>query len=82
MLSRREEGVGRRLTGAAQHSAQLSGRYRCISCDPRGASDTSAPSRSLKDDAIDCAAVIDAFRVGQAVVSGPSLGGLVTQATA
>ena len=68
----------------SQLFAQLSGSFRCISYDPRGAGKTTAPPPpwSMEDYARDCAAVIDAFCGGQAVVSGLSLGGLVTQATA
>ena len=68
----------------SQLFAQLSGSFRCISYDPRGAGETTAPPPpwSMEDYARDCAAVIDAFCGGQAVVSGLSLGGLVTQATA
>lgn len=68
----------------SQQFALLSDRYRCISYDPRGAGDTTAPPPpwSMADYARDCAAVIDAFCGGKAVVTGLSLGGLVTQATA
>ena len=68
----------------SQQFERLSDSYRCISYDPRGAGETSAPPPpwSMEDYARDCAAVIDAFCGGQAVVSGLSLGGLVTQATA
>ncbi|MFC3616597.1 alpha/beta fold hydrolase [Lutimaribacter marinistellae] len=68
----------------SQQFAHLSDRYRCISYDPRGAGDTTAPPPpwSMQDYARDCAAVIDAFCGGRAVVTGLSLGGLVTQATA
>ena len=68
----------------SQQFARLSDRYRCISYDPRGAGKTTAPPPpwSMEDYARDCAAVIDAFCGGRSVVSGLSLGGLVTQATA
>lgn len=68
----------------SQQFAYLSDRYRCISYDPRGAGNTTAPAPpwSMADYARDCAAVIDAFCGGRAVVTGLSLGGLVTQATA
>jgi len=68
----------------SQLFARLSDSYRCISYDPRGAGDTTAPPPpwSMADYARDCAAVIDAFCGGSAVVTGLSLGGLVTQATA
>ena len=68
----------------SQQFARLSGSYRCISYDPRGAGDTAAPRPpwTMADYAKDCAAVIDAFADGRAVVTGLSLGGLVTQATA
>ena len=41
-----------------------------------------APPWTMEDYARDCAAVIDAFAGGRAIVAGLSLGGLVTQATA
>lgn len=68
----------------SQQFAHLSDRFRCISYDPRGAGATTAPPPpwSMEDYARDCAAVIDAFCEGRAVVTGLSLGGLVTQATA
>ena len=68
----------------SQQFARLSDSYRCISYDPRGAGDTIAPAPpwTMADYAADCAAVIDAFADGQAVVCGLSLGGLVTQQTA
>lgn len=68
----------------SQQFARLSDTYRCISYDPRGAGKTTAPAPpwTMADYAADCAAVIDAFADGQAVVCGLSLGGLVTQQTA
>ena len=68
----------------SQQFAHLADRFRCISYDPRGAGETTAPLPpwSMADYARDCAAVIDAFCGGRAVVTGLSLGGLVTQATA
>lgn len=68
----------------SEQFARLSDGYRCISYDPRGAGDTKAPSPpwTMADYARDCAAVIDAFADGRAAVTGLSLGGLVTQATA
>lgn len=68
----------------SQQFLQLSDRYRCVSFDPRGAGETTSPPPpwSMADYARDCAAVIDAFCDGSAVVTGLSLGGLVTQATA
>ncbi|WP_299616459.1 alpha/beta hydrolase [uncultured Tateyamaria sp.] len=68
----------------SQQYARLADAYRCISYDPRGAGQTSAPPPpwTMADYAADCAAVIDAFAGGQAVVCGLSLGGLVTQQTA
>ena len=70
--------------GYSQQFAHLSDRYRCISYDPRGAGRTTAPPPpwTMADYAADCAAVIDAFADGPAVVCGLSLGGLVTQQTA
>lgn len=68
----------------SQQFAQLTDSYRCISYDPRGAGRTNAPPPPwrMSDYAADCAAVIDAFADGCAVVCGLSLGGLVTQQTA
>ncbi len=70
--------------GYAQLFARLSDTFRCIAYDPRGAGKTVAPPPpwSMTDYARDCAAVIDAFCDGRAIVCGLSLGGLVTQATA
>ncbi|MFK7870613.1 MAG: alpha/beta fold hydrolase [Roseobacter sp.] len=66
---------------AAAYSQQftlLSDRFRCISYDPRSASQTTAPAApwSMADCARDCAAAIDAFAGAQATVFGLSLGGL------
>lgn len=68
----------------SQQFARLTDSYRCISYDPRGAGDTTAPAPpwTMADYAADCAAVIDAFAGGHAVICGLSLGGLVTQQTA
>ena len=62
----------------------LSGQFRCISYDPRGAGETTAPPPpwTMSDMARDCAAVIDAFCDGKAAVTGLSMGGLITQAVA
>lgn len=68
----------------SQQFARLSDSFRCISYDPRGAGETTSPPApwTIADYARDCAAVIDAFCDGQAVVSGLSLGGLITQQVA
>ncbi len=68
----------------SQQFDRLSDSFRCISYDPRGAGETTSPPApwTIADYARDCAAVIDAFCDGQAVVSGLSLGGLVTQQVA
>lgn len=68
----------------SQQFDRLSDHYRCISYDPRGAGETTAPPPpwTMADYARDCAAVIDAFCNGKAAVTGLSLGGLITQATA
>lgn len=68
----------------SQQFARLSDSFRCITYDPRGAGETSSPPApwTMKDYARDCAAVIDAYCDGRAVVSGLSLGGLVTQQVA
>lgn len=70
--------------GYSQQFNQLKDSFRCISYDPRGAGETKSPPPpwSMADYARDCAAVIDAFCGGKAVVCGLSLGGLVTEATA
>lgn len=70
--------------GYAQQFDLLKDSFRCISYDPRGAGQTAAPPPpwSMSDYAVDCAAVIDAFCEGSAVVCGLSLGGLVTQQVA
>ncbi len=62
----------------------LSDSFRCISYDPRGAGETTAPPApwTIPDFAQDCANVIDRFCEGPAVVAGLSLGGLITQQTA
>jgi len=68
----------------SQQFERLRGRYRCISYDPRGAGETVSPPPpwTMSDYGNDCAAIIDTFANGNAVVCGLSLGGLVTQATA
>jgi len=68
----------------SQQFARLCDHYRCIAYDPRGAGETRSPAPpwTMSDYARDCADVIDAFADGNAVVTGLSLGGLVTQATA
>ncbi len=68
----------------SQQFSRLSDSFRCISYDPRGAGQTMSPGApwTIKDFARDCAAVIDAFCDGSSVVSGLSLGGLVTQQAA
>lgn len=68
----------------SQQFARLSQHFRCISYDPRGAGDTVSPPApwTMHDYAADCAEIIDAFCDGTAVVTGLSLGGLVTQQVA
>ncbi len=70
--------------GYAQQFELLKDSFRCISYDPRGAGKTAAPPPpwSMSDYAADCAAVIETFCDGSAVVCGLSLGGLVTQQVA
>ena len=67
-----------------QQFALLKDSFRCISYDPRGAGKTVSPPApwTMADYARDCAAIIKEFCGGQAVVTGLSLGGLVTQQTA
>ncbi|MCY4273944.1 MAG: alpha/beta hydrolase [Gammaproteobacteria bacterium] len=68
----------------SQQFTRLSDSFRCISYDPRGAGSTVSPPApwSIADFARDCAAVIDHFCGGEAVVTGLSLGGLITQQVA
>ncbi len=68
----------------SQQFHRLSDTFRCISYDPRGAGETESPPApwTIADFARDCAAVIDTFCAGPAVVSGLSLGGLITQQVA
>ena len=68
----------------SQQFDHLSDGFRCVAYDPRGVGRTRAPAPpwTMADYAADCAAVIDAFCDGRAVVCGLSLGGLVTQQTA
>ncbi len=70
--------------GYSQLFLRLADRFRCISYDPRGAGDTTSPPApwTMVDYARDCAAVIDEFCGGLAIVCGLSLGGLVTQQVA
>lgn len=70
--------------GYAQQFELLKNDFRCISYDPRGAGETVSPPPpwQMSDYASDCAAIIDAFCEGSAVVCGLSLGGLVTQQVA
>ena len=64
--------------------AHLTKFFRCITYDPRGAGDTVSPPApwTMDDYAADCAEIIDHFCSGHAVVTGLSLGGLVTQQVA
>ena len=68
----------------SQQFELLKDSYRCISYDPRGVGETTAPPPPwrMQDYAADCAAIIYAFCGGSAVVAGLSLGGLVTQQVA
>ena len=70
--------------GYSQQFARLAQDFRCISYDPRGAGDTVSPPApwTMGDYAQDCAAIIDEFCGGRAIVCGLSLGGLVTQQVA
>ena len=70
--------------GYSQQFVRLAERFRCISYDPRGAGETTSPPApwTMADFARDCAAVIDEFCGGRAIVCGLSLGGLVTQQVA
>ena len=62
----------------------LAPRFRCISYDPRGVGDTTAPPGpwTMEEMGADCAAIIEALCDGPAIVTGLSMGGLITQATA
>lgn len=68
----------------SQQFSRLKDAFRCVSYDPRGAGETESPPApwTMGDYAADCAGVIDAFCSGRAVVTGLSLGGLVTQQVA
>ena len=70
--------------GYSQQFTRLTDSFRCISYDPRGAGETTSPPApwTMADFARDCAALIDAYCDGPAVVAGLSLGGLVTQQVA
>ena len=63
---------------------RLAPHFRCISYDPRGAGDTTSPPPpwTIEEMGADCADLIEAVCDGPAIVSGLSLGGLVTQAVA
>jgi pimeloyl-ACP methyl ester carboxylesterase len=62
----------------------LTPHFRCLSYDPRGVGETSSPPApwSIEEMGADCAAIIETLCDGPAIVSGLSMGGLVTQATA
>jgi pimeloyl-ACP methyl ester carboxylesterase len=62
----------------------LTPQFRCISYDPRGVGGTIAPPPPWSMEAMgaDCAEIIEQLCDGPAVVTGLSMGGLVTQATA
>ena len=62
----------------------LSDAFRCIAYDPRGVGETTAPPApwTMADFARDCAAVIEACCEEPAVVTGLSMGGLITQQVA
>ena len=70
--------------GYAHIFPQLADRYRCIAYDPRGIPGTTSPPApwSMADFARDCAALIDQVCDGPAVVSGLSMGGLITEQVA
>jgi len=62
----------------------FSDRYRCTSYDPRGVGETTSapPPWSIKDFARDCAEVIEATCDGPVILTGLSMGGLITQQVA
>ncbi len=62
----------------------LAPHFRCLSYDPRGVGETTAPPGpwTIEEMGADCAAIIEAYCNGPAIVTGPSMGGLVAQATA
>jgi len=64
--------------------ALMRDHFRCIAYDPRGVGETIAPPApwTIADFAQDCAAVIEARCGGPAVVTGLSMGGLITQQVA
>ena len=64
--------------------AHLRGSYRCLSYDPRGVGDTTSPPGpwTIEDMAADAADILRALCDDPAVVTGLSMGGLLTQAVA
>ncbi len=64
--------------------ARLRDDYRCISYDPRGVGETTAPPGpwTIEDMAADAAAILRELCDESAVVTGLSMGGLLTQAVA
>ena len=62
----------------------FSDRYRCTSYDPRGVGETTSapPPWSIKDFARDCAEVIEATCDAPVILTGLSMGGLITQQVA
>jgi len=67
--------------GYAHIFAELSDSYHCISYDPRGIPGTECPPApwTIPDFAHDCAGLIDQVCDGPAIVSGLSMGGLITE---
>ena len=63
---------------------RLTPHFRCISYDPRGIGETTAPPApwSIEEMGADCADIIRQLCDGPAVVTGLSMGGLLTQAVA
>lgn len=63
---------------------ELSESFHCITYDPRGIPGTESPEGpwTMGDFAADCAALIDAACDGPVVVTGLSMGGLITQQVA
>lgn len=64
--------------------SHFTSQFRCISYDPRGVGETMAPPApwTMEAMAADCAAIIEQLCDGPAVVTGLSMGGLLTQAVA
>jgi 3-oxoadipate enol-lactonase len=68
----------------ADQFAWFHDKYRCTAYDPRGVGETtsSAPPWSMKQFAADCAAIIEAYCNPPVILTGLSMGALITQQVA